>query len=74
MMMHSYGVLLKHVANSRYHVLLEMYNESLEEPKEVSGIRIIIIASNVALLIVIATTIPITIVIIIASTLISGKR
>ena len=66
MMMHSYGVLLKHVANSRYHVLLEMYNESLEEPKEASGIRIIIKPSNIALLIVIATTIPITIVIIIA--------
>ena len=27
----------KNVVHSRYHVLLELYNESLEEAKEVSG-------------------------------------
>ena len=52
-------VLLKHVAKSRYHVLLEMYNESLEEPKEASGI---ITPSNITLLIVIRITIVIIVI------------
>ena len=50
MMMHSRNF-AKSVTNSRYHVLLELYNESLEEPKEASEIRIIIHISYIGHLI-----------------------